>query len=93
MLNREQQLELARKMAIEPRTLLGLVMMCGYACKATDWLLYHNMPLTKESYRSLINEFQPKVESDVGMKHFLFRELYFGAQEVLRLVNWNDTNS
>ncbi len=90
MLNQEHQLELARKMSIDPTTLRGLVMMCGYACNATDWLLYHETPLARESHKNLVDELQPRVKPDTKMMHPLFRELCLGAQEILRLVDWNE---
>lgn len=90
VLNQEMQTKLARELSIDPMTLRGLVMMCGYACNATDWLIYHGIPLTRESFQNLVDELRRRVSTDTEILHPLFHQLCWGAQEVLRLTDWGE---
>jgi hypothetical protein len=65
-LNTEQQVTIASRMAIDPVTLRGLVMACGFACKAADWLVYHDQPTTRQGFAALDSEMRQKVRSTVS---------------------------
>ena len=90
MLNEDQKQELAPKIPVDLKTLSGLVIVCRYAWKATDWLLYHSTPLTRQSYVELVNEFKPKVDMDREISHLLYQEICWGALEMLKRVDWDD---
>lgn len=87
MLTADEQVKLAKTTAVDPITLRGITLACGFACKAAEWLTYHGVAHTRDGFKGLIAELQPRM-SDTDTTGMLFRELVWGAQEMLRLVDW-----
>jgi hypothetical protein len=83
----EQQAKISMERPINPVTLRGITMVCGYACNANDWLSYHNLPTTREGFTALHAEMKERKSNPV--RRSLFLELYWGSGEILRLVDWN----
>jgi hypothetical protein len=85
----DQSDAIARKRQLNPTTMRGLVIVSRHACMALDWLEYHRQPLTQWHLRQLELEFK-----DADPKRDVLKwELWNGAWEVLRKVDWQPVAS
>jgi hypothetical protein len=86
-LTAERQTKIAKAMSVDPITFRGFVMLMGYACNSCDWIKYHRLPATRDGFKSMIADLKRHKNADP--ERSLFSELTWGAEEMLRLVDWN----